>query len=152
MHNVKSIFGAWKRENSLEICYLTCLQMVAFKKNWVTFKYLEYSDFHVGGKGVVLMLCLDRQDTPASPEGVPAVSGQRAWDLWAGSGQGGALEARLSSPAFPQTCPLCTKPSAMSDRPQLPVPRLEGNMLTFKSSLFCLYLPWPKIFLGKYEP
>lgn len=53
------------------------------KKNWVIFKYLEYSDFHVGGKGAVLMLCLDRQDTPTSPEGGPAVSGQRAWDLWA---------------------------------------------------------------------
>lgn len=44
--------------------------MVALKEIGITFKYLEFSDFQSGRKSAVFMLCLDRQDTPASTERV----------------------------------------------------------------------------------
>lgn len=67
------------------------------------------------------MLCLDRQDTPASTERVALQCLGKGPGI---SGLAVAMEARLCPPpAFSQTVPLCTKPSGVSDRLRLPAPR-----------------------------
>lgn len=46
-----------------------------FKEIWVTFKYLEYSDFQIGGESAVFMLCLAQRVALQRLGKEPGISG-----------------------------------------------------------------------------